>query len=403
MEGLKILPGNVTVCITSADIGSLLNALADNGIVLKNVIILDDLTVRLTVGRQDRPRLLTIAEKQGAVIKILRMSGLFLMIRRLGRRPVLTLFLLIVFLLACYVPGRIFFLTVEGNETISDGYILEIAADCGIDFGAKRRLVRSEKMKNKLLEKIPQLQWAGINTTGCTAVISVREKTTQNKQSQPDNAVSSIVAARDGIIQSCTVFQGNSLCKVGQAVKAGQVLVSGYLDCGIVTKTTLSDAEINALTFRELEVVTPAATVTKGKIQGTKTNYSLRIGKKLIKFYKDSGNSNTSCGKIYEEEYVYLPGGFRLPVAVVKETEIYYLENEEDHTSSDAEDWLRSFSETHLKENMISGKILSAETEITPEAGGCRLYGRYACVEMIGQIKYEQTIPKDDVKWQNGS
>ena len=100
---------------------------------------------------------------------------------------------------------------------------------------------------------------------------------------------------------------------------------------------------------------------------------------------------------------MYLPGGFRLPVAVVKETEIYYLENEEDHTSSDAEDWLRSFSETHLKENMISGKILSAETEITPEAGGCRLYGRYACVEMIGQIKYEQTIPKDDVKWQNGS
>ena len=403
MKQLQILLGSVTVQITSADMGILLNAFTANGIVLQKVTYCDDLTVRLTVARQNKSRLLSIAEKQGAVVKILRISGLFLIARRLGRRPVLTLFLLTVFLLACYIPGRIFFLTVEGNEAISDRYILEIAADCGIDFGAKRRLVRSEMMKNRLLEKIPQLQWAGINTSGCTAVISVREKTTQDKQSKPNYAVSSIVATRDGIIQNCTVLQGNSLCKVGQAVKAGQVLVSGYLDCGIVTKTTLSDAEINALTFREIEVIAPGATVIKGKIQEMKTHYSLRIGKNLIKFYKDSGNSNTSCGKIYVEEYVYLPGGFRLPVAVVKETEIYYASSEGEQTSSDTGDWLQHFSETHLKGNMISGKILSAETEITPQADACCLYGKYACVEMIGQIKYEQTIPKDDVKWQNGS
>ena len=38
-------------------------------------------------------------------------------------------------------------------------------------------MIRSEKVKNSLLQRIPQLQWAGINTDGCVAVISVREKT----------------------------------------------------------------------------------------------------------------------------------------------------------------------------------------------------------------------------------
>ena len=403
MSRLRILPGQITAQITAADIPSLLNTLTNNGIALQNIRYCDDLTVRITVIRQDYSRLLTFSERHGAVVKTLGISGVFLTASQLGKRPVLLAFLLTIFLLACYIPSRIFFISVEGNVDIPENYIIEVAAECGIDFGAKRRMVRSEMMKNRLLEKIPQLQWAGVNTSGCTAVISVREKTTQEKQTAPKFAVSSIVASRDGIIQSCTVLQGNPLCAVGQAVKAGQTLVSGYLDCGIVTKTTLASAEIKALTFREMELVSPTATAFRGVKQETKTRYSLRIGKNLIKFFKDSGNSHTSCGKIYSEEYVYLPGGFLLPIAVIKETEIYYEDSREEPAVSDTGDWLQDYAEEYLKVTMIAGEILSAESEVNPTADACYLYGKYACTEMIGQIKYEQTIPKDDVKWQNES
>ena len=47
---------------------------------------------------------------------------------------------------------------------------------------------------------------------------------------------------------------------------------------------------------------------------------------------------------------------------------------------------------------MISGEIVSADAEVTPNAGAFYLQGRYACMEMIGQIKYEEFIPKDDEK-----
>ena len=302
------------------------------------------------------------------------------------------------FLLGCYVPGRTFFISVEGNSQIAERYIIEAAAECGIDFGAKRRWVRSEMMKNKLLEKIPQLQWAGINTYGCTAVISVREKTSSQKQAEPEHQVSSIVASRDGIVQSCTVLQGKALCSVGQAVKAGQTLVSGYLDCGILTKAGRAEAEITALTFRNLEVVSPGCTTVKGEMQNMTAHYSLKIGKKLIKFYKDSGNLDTTCDKIYSEEYVYLPGGFRLPVAIVKETQIYYDTSRGKETVSDTGRWLKPYANSYLKKTMISGEIISADTEVIQNNNGFTLYGRFTCSEMIGQTMAEETIPKDDAK-----
>lgn len=395
MRQWRFLLGHITAEITSADTSAILNTLTAEDILLKNVKYCDSLTFRATISRQDRSALLAIADKHGAKVKIIGASGIFLTAAAIRRRPVLLGFLLFVFLLACFLPSRILFISVDGNVTVPDRFILEAATECGIGFGAPRREVRSEKMKNKLLEKIQQLQWAGINTSGCTAVISVREKTTQDSKTDIKNQVSSIVASRDGIIQNCTVLQGNPLCTVGQAVKAGQTLVSGYLDCGIVTKTTRADAEIKALTFRELEVISPSATAIKGECERISNHYSVRIGKKLIKFYKDSGNSDTTCGKIYLEEYVCLPGGFYLPIAIVKETVLYYGDNREKPVASDPENWLADFAQEHLKNTMISGEIISGESNVHLSDEACYLYGKYACTEMIGQVRYEQTLLKD--------
>ena len=398
MKRIQILPGNIIAEITSADISSFLNTLNVNGIQLQNIQYCDDLSVYVTINRKHYPHLIAQSEKHGAVVKKKSLYGVFPIVSRFLKRPILMLFLIFVFLISSYLPSRIFFLRVEGNTQVPERYILEVAAECGIHFGAKRRIVRSERMKNRLLEKIPQLQWAGINTSGCTAIISVRERTTSDKLDVPKHQVSSIVASRDGIIQSCTVQQGNALCAVGQAVKAGQVLVSGYLDCGIITKTTQADAEIKALTFRDLEVITPFATFNKCEKQEAKTRYGLRIGKKLIKFYKDSGNLDATCGKIYLEEYVHLPGGFRLPVAVVKETEVYYNKGAGELPVSDAGEWIKIFAKDHLKNTMVSGEIISGDAEVTPDTGAFSLRGRYACMEIIGQIKHEEFIPKDDGK-----
>ena len=396
MNILKVCPGRILVELTSAAMPGLLNAINAAGISLQKIVCVDDLTVCVLVSRCDYNELASLSAKHGARAKKIKNIGAFTVAGRFIKRPVLTVFFFLLIVLSCYIPSRVFFLRVEGNADVPEAYILEIAEECGIRFGVKRRMLRSEKMKNALLERIPQLQWAGINTTGCTAVISVREKTDSEGEVRPQHKVSSIAALRDGIIQSCTVREGSALCSVGQAVKAGQVLVTGYLDFGIVIKTTQAEAEIQALTFRDLEVLSPYATIVKGAEQKDKTKYGLRIGKKLIKFYKDSGNLDTTCGKIYAEEYIYLPGGFRLPVAIVRETEFSYDADRGEVPVADTGAWLQDFANIHLNQLMISGEIISADTEVVPGEGVFYLRGRYACSEMIGQVIYEEFIPKDD-------
>ena len=392
MRQSKFVLGSLTLEITSGDCVALLNACQN--LKLQNVIYCDDLTLRVTVNRNDYQKLLEFTERQGASVRILRRNGIYWTAQSILKRPVLIIFMAVLLTLALFLPSRILFVSVEGNVSVPSNEILEAASQCGIRFGATRRQVRSEKMKNALLQKIPQLQWAGINTSGCTAVISVEEKTTQESKEENRKYVSSIVASRDGIIQNCTVYKGNPLCSVGQAVKAGEILVSGYQDCGIVIKATQASAEIKALTFRELELISPVPTAVRGVRTGEKTQYSLRIGKKLIKFYKDSGNLDTTCGKIYSEEYVQLPGGFVLPIAIVRQTNYYFDAFQEMQTLQDQQDWLADFATSYLQSTMIAGEILSAQTEMDSAEDACRLYGKYACMEMIGQVKHEQMIEK---------
>ena len=236
MHGRNFLSGRLLVEITSADTVGLLNSCRN--ICLHGVNYRDDLTFCLEIDHNDYKLLRNIAEKQGACVKIVSRFGLLWTLLGLLKRPVLVVFMAFLLCVSLFLPSRILFVSVEGNATVPTNEILEAASACGIKFGAMRRQVRSEKMKNALLQALPKLQWAGINTSGCTAVISVKEKTVKEHKEKSENCVSSIVAARDGIVQSITVYEGNPLSKVGQAVKAGQTLVSGYTDCGIVIRAT---------------------------------------------------------------------------------------------------------------------------------------------------------------------
>ncbi len=382
--------------ITSADITNVINHFNDAGIKLYNLIYIDALSIRFKISPKDYDYIIKISKKLGFSVKYIQLVGIQQWIKRLIKRPIMCASILILLIFSIIVPSKVFFVSVEGNVTIPTNEILEIAEKNGIGFGTSRRAVRSEKIKNLLLENIPGLQWVGINTSGCTAVISVKEKTPQQESENNDNAVCSIVASRDGIIQSFTVLKGTPLLNVGQAVTKGQILVSGYMDCGIVTKTTQADAEIIAMTFRELNVVTPAPLYEREKIIDQKVRYSIRLGKNIINLYKDSGILDMTCGKIYVEDCLKLPGGFQLPLSIIKETTFFYSDAQNMSVISDEEAWLKESANVYIENQMISGEVISSQISVEQNADAAHLYGRYACSEMIGQVKYEDSILKDD-------
>lgn len=391
MFAFRSLLGSVEVTLVSADVPGLLQLLNEKGIEMYCVEHKAPLTVRIEIDRRWYPALRKYALSEGASIKTESRHGNFWTIKRFLKRPVLLSGILLVIALSLWLPTRVLFIEVEGNREVPTNSVLEQAGRCGIVFGASRREVRSEKMKNNLIAAIPQLQWAGINTVGCTAIISVEERATQ-APSRPDYSVGSIVAAKDGVIESCTTTKGTALCKAGQAVKAGDVLISGYTDCGISIRATQAEGEVFAKTFREITVVVPANYVQKGIITGTETKYSLLIGKKRINFFKDSGIYDTTCVKMYKEYPLALPGDFTLPVVLIIEQRIYYDCSTIQTDSDDYQDMTAEFAQSYLCGQMISGRILDESASVFQTDETLIFRGKYLCSEMIGRVRYEGII-----------
>ena len=392
MDLFHSLSGMLEVTIVCADPAHVMTMLEQNGIELRNVRIPDALTLVVLIRRRQWALLTSLCEKKGLDAKITGRKGFFWKINGLWHRPVLLIGILSMILLGMYLPSRILFVRVEGNTALPDNLIIETAADCGIRFGANRRQVRSEKMKNALLEAMPQLQWAGVNTRGCVAVISVRERQEQAAENK-NTGVGSIVASRDGVITSITTTRGSGICKVGQAVKAGQVLISGYTDCGISIRADRAEGEVFAQTDRELLTICPTNCLQRSEIIGSEIKYSLIIGKKRINFYFSSGISGTSCVKMYEENFMTLPGGFQLPVILVKETWVHY--ETEDTFAQPEQAKLEAFSREYLKHQMVAGTILTENWELSEDEGQIILTGRFACQEMIGQFRKEEIVKPD--------
>lgn len=389
MSFWKRAAGIVRAELVSADPEGALRALGEVGIELDEITPKGALTLEFLLRREDLPAAEALCRKRGDSFRVLGRQGLWYAVGALWERKLLLMGLVFLLGLTMLLPTRVLFFRVEGNKAVPRARILWEAERQGLSFGASRRGVRSERVKNALLEAIPELEWVGVNTQGCTAVISVRERTAPAPAPEAKHQVGNIVAAMDGYILSVTVTQGTGLVQPGQAVKKGEILISGYTDCGICIQAAQAEGEILAQTRRQIEAVTPAQYLRKGKITGTKRALSLLLGKKRIFFWKDSGILEGSCDRIQEDYPLTLPGRFRLPVSLQVETYEIRESTSAKLTDPEASALLEAFAARYLPQQMIAGRIQQTQQTILRNGDIYRLRGGYLCQEMLGREKRE--------------
>lgn len=175
---------------------------------------------------------------------------------------------------------------------------------------------------------------------------------------------------------------------VGQAVRAGQILISGFTDCGITIQATRAQGDVFALTQRKISVSTPQICQVRQLTGEKTTRFSLTLGKKRINFYKGSGISPSSCVKMYARYVLTLPGGFALPVALTKET---VLTGQSEETSREiSEDFFQTFADDYLRSQMVAGRILHSDGRLLNLSDRYVFTCTYSCEEMIGMQRQEK-------------
>lgn len=379
------LKKSVRVQVIGSDNALLLNALISAGIAVFHVHSIDEITMELYLKEKEANNAVKLLEKKGSAVTVFSLPSIVGYVQYFVKRQFLIIGILLMAAFWLWLPTRVFFVEVTGNHKIPTSQILEAAENIGLGFGADRRLIRNERIKNALLDQIPQLQWAGVNTAGCVARIHVREQENLEPSLQP--TISNMVAACDGKVLSCTVTSGTAMCKEGSIVRAGDILISGLEDFGFSLVAGAAEGEVYAQTTHHFSAIMPVSVERSCEGRRVIAEIAIRLGKKRINFFKGSGILDTGCVKMYSNYTLQLPGYFLLPVSLEIVSMQSGLLSPTSVQGSDSAESLYAFARDYLRGQMIAGNVLNGDEQLTVRPGYCRLDGHYVCKEMIGRIQ----------------
>ncbi len=310
------LRGTAKVELLGAEPERLLERCRREGLRLEKIRSPEPCVLRLELRQEELPRLRRTAEGCGFTIKVMELRGGRESARRLGRRWVLLLGLFLAAALLGLSQLFVWQIRVQGCEELSQGQVLRALADCGVEPGSFGPGIRQEELRSRMLEKLPELEWMTVNVSGSRATVLVRERREIPELRRTEPA--EIRAARSGIIQSVTVWEGRALVEPGDAVLEGELLVSGRLESlSRPAREVRAAAEIRAETWRELIAVCPLEMLQTRETGGGTRVFALGIGKKLLFPGKIPGKGLDECATIVHDYNLGAEGLFSLPLRLL--------------------------------------------------------------------------------------
>ncbi len=360
-----------------------LNALGEAGIEAKRAERADEFTLRLTLDERDYSHAAAIAARSQCELARISSRGGALLARRLRRRIALLTAAVVCFALLAAGSLFVWEIDISGCESVTEGEVRRALASAGVAEGSFWPAWDADAVKNHLLLEIPELAWAGVSVSGSRAEVRVRERI-ERPELASDGAPGSITAASSGIIERMEVYEGAPAVSVGDAVAAGETLVSGEMASAVGdTRYVRARAAVTARTYVEL---TACALLKYGRLleADTHSRWSLIIGTGRVNFFRGSSQTPPGCGKIIEEYPLAWEGVFRLPVTLVRETVIEYSAQEAEEDPALLEQRLAEALQSRLERRLEGrGEALSAHFTARESGGALYVTLRAECREDI--------------------
>lgn len=377
----EIIKGELRAEVSGAYPESVINAAAKYGIELKKVERLDETTVLVSFPERDREKMDAIAQKCMCDMRIVRVRG-GSRTRGMIKRRRLLITLLVMFTALVHLSSLfIWEIDVSGNETLSRGEILRALSDAGVDCGTYWPKLSVDIIRSKTISALPEIGWMAVNVSGSRAVVRIQERK-EKPEIYAESASADIVAGKTGIVRRVSVLSGNTLVTEGDAVTAGEKLVSGIMDsiCGDA-RFVRAKGNILADTWYELSAVCPSEELQKIPCGISGSRYALVVGKRRINLYPDSGKTIDECDKIIHEYKLGAEGLFSMPVKLIREQRQRYKTSSE--VLYDSTQMKRKLTDT-LRQS-VAGEINSMSFREGNLNGVYVLTLRAHCTEQIGE------------------
>ncbi len=249
---LYYLRGYVTITVSGSYPERFLNVCANRHILIWDVFPCGTGVLKCSISLRGFHMLPPIARKTGVQIKIIKKNGLPMLFKRLKNRKWFVLGLLLCIIGLIIINQFIWKLEIVGCQKVSTDYVREKLEDYGLKIGAFRPYIDEKKLQNHMLIEVPELAWLWVDKKGSKVIVQVKERVMPPDLYDAD-ALWDLVAAKDGVIDSMIIKNGNPMVKLGDTVRKGDVLVSGLLlsEKGVEPRTVQSDGEIYARVWYE--------------------------------------------------------------------------------------------------------------------------------------------------------
>lgn len=356
-------------------------------------------TVCFQTSPKDFKRLKSIARKTDVLLRITEKHGFpFLLI--LGRRRSLWVGgLAAFFLLICLSSFYVWDISFEGNHRFTDETLLHFMATVPVQCGMRKSRISCTELEKRIRNAFPEISWVSAELTGTRLTIHLRENNRILQARLEPESPCELTAGTDGTVTRIIVRNGKARVKVGDTVKAGDVLVSGelplYDDFETLVKINKvhADAEVYAKTTRTVEWKCPETKEIRARTGKRRRGIFFKFLDLEFCFLMPDLKKESTWELFMEESQLKLSKNFYLPVYGGILTAEEYVPYEKVLTEAEISESADRYLNEYLQNFTEKGiQILGSDVRIERSESHWTIHGTLTVVEDIAK---ESPIPED--------
>lgn len=223
--------GYVIIQIEGVALSAFLRQLDKQGVFVTNVHYTDATTVRFAILKKDVAKLIPIRRRYRSKIRIVSRHGIPFLWRTLWKRPVLLVGGALMLLVVWWASQRIWCIQTSGATALQQQELTVLLEEHELYVGCKPKEDALITASDDLTAQLTDAAWVALNRNGIFLTVTVCPIQKQTEETE-SFARSHVVAEKEGVVLSIFVRRGTALCKMGDVVQSGDVLISGAVDYG---------------------------------------------------------------------------------------------------------------------------------------------------------------------------
>ncbi len=307
-------------------------------------------------------------EKASVKLEICKKVGVPFIIKNYYKRRFLFIGTALFLIILPILSGRVWCVTVTGNNTIPDEKIISILEKNGVKKGSLISKLDAKNCAKNLLNNCNKISWAAVNFQGSFASVEVKETVEPKEKVIDETKPSNIIASCDGELVYTEIYKGLPTKKTGSGFAENEILVSGvskYKD--EIIGTCHSEAYIEAQTKHKIKFKKKSGNFKK--IKKIRHSYRLKILNFSIPLLPSLKSEKNAV--VFDSESYLKIGNVMLPFGIATRTKTYY---------EDCKYYNSKIVDTDLirKENFELEHLKILDRKITRDGA------EYLCLENVG-------------------